>query len=241
MVPSDSASSRSSTGVPSEISPMMDSQRHRSNTSPANRTLQDRRIKRHSRGFSSITSLESMGALMKRSNESLQSDIGPSRSSRIPMERTESRRMKRMSASFVSEQEARRLHQEKQSQYDQVSDALDTLRRFLRQREDGELSSRPNSYVSEQRGALPLGEQVSTMLAESSNAKLSHSSNRQRTLRHPPTGPLPPRGSIFTSPDISSALQDGSRVEAERIAALEDLAKRVRQMKDENQQMLDDL
>lgn len=244
----------SSHGVTNEASPLSDTRRSRFVQST--RSLHESRSKRHSRGFSSALSLEAIydgGAsgsrIMRGSNESLQSDIGPSRSSRPVTEINESRRMKRMSASFVSEQEARRLHHEKQRQYDQVSDALDTLRRFLRQRDDDPTSSssRPTSYAGGGPGVATLGEQVSSMLAESSQqSRHAASSRRQRTLRHPPTGPLPPRGSVFvspqaTSPNLALPGQDRLRVEAERIAALEDLAKRVRQMKEENQQMLDDL
>lgn len=85
------------------------------------------------------------------------------------------------------------------------------------------------------------------MLVDASRSQQTTTTSRQKTLRHPPTGPLPPRGSIYTSPSTpisfsqSSPHQDHSRVEAERMATLEDLAKRVRQMKGENQRLLQDL
>ncbi|UZJ52372.1 hypothetical protein CBS101457_001692 [Exobasidium rhododendri] len=223
-------------------------------------SLQERRSKRSHRGLVGDTSLEiATGGIgssgSKRSNDSIRSDKGPSRSIRSNAEVIEKRRGKRISASFSSDLNARQWHQDEQHQFDQVTDALETLRTFLRQRERSSSQvSRPSSKSTSYAGGSigshtigPLGEHMPTVFDAPSNPDTMRAATTQKTLRHPPPGPLPPRGSIYASPNSSPSISqvqdtgDGDGAEVERIAALEALAKRVRQMKNDNQRLLEEL
>jgi hypothetical protein len=247
-------SRRNSFGLP----PPTERRSHRLTSSSSTQSLQERRLKRHPRSaLNAPSALEkkTSAASSRRSNDSLQSDIGPSRSNKIASKTLGQQRGKRFSTSFLTDREARQRNHEEQNQLDQVSDALDTLRRFLRQREKSTLSSTPppssrpisfagSSGASVLDGMAFMGEQVSHVDVAPS---ISHPTNHSRKLlRHPPPGPLPPRGSVDTpltpsqhSPALSLSHASTSE-EAERIAAIEDLAKRVRQMRDDRQRSMYD-
>lgn len=206
-------------------------------SSMASAMSQDRRAKRSSRTISGADIAQSLESLPSRSERnaprsaSRTSIHNPSESASLL---TNNERSKRMSASLSasgrksssSSVNALDSRPNRPDQYEQVSVALDTLRAFLRQRERAPIS--PTSRT------------------------------QNRGLRHPPPGPLPPRGSVQSSPSStiqsispsssfsidtpygearpshSRTTSSTSNISAERLATLEDLAVRVRRMRDDS-------
>lgn len=249
--------------------------------------------------------------------ESLRSDYAPSLTSRmrsgssigVESSGRGKERNKRWSTSFINppstfDQPINRRRAgigADSDQYEEVSNALDTLRAFLRQRDVGNnakqkiIPSRRSSnsqfgnLTAMSNEALQSAQQQQGI--ETSSASSSgQSSGHQKVLRHPPAGPLPPRGTLYDrnegaafqaqemasrsssnslspstsfnlsplandprsqihtnnmTPSMSNELQRQQRqhnrstssASLDRIAALEDLADRVRRMREEDRSM----
>ncbi|PWN31837.1 uncharacterized protein FA14DRAFT_158648 [Meira miltonrushii] len=239
--------------------------------------------------------------------ESLRSDYTPSLTSRMRSGSSigtggESsgrgkERNKRWSTSFISPTSSfdqpinrRRAGRSGESdQYEEVSNALETLRTFLRQR-DG--NNAKQTIIPSRRSSTSQFSNLTAMSNEalqSAQQGLGTSSPIQKVLRHPPAGPLPPRGSLYdrneaaalhahelasrssshslspaTSINLSPPANDPrshirtntnspmssnfqrqqhrhnrstSSASIDRIAALEDLADRVRRMREEDRSL----
>ena len=179
-------------------------------------------------------------------------------------------------------------------QYEEVSNALETLRTFLRQRDSGN-NAKQQTTISSRRsstshfGNLTAMSNEALQSAQQQGSEISSSttpSGHKKILRHPPAGPLPPRGSLYdrkeamaqelasrssslslspsasinlsppandprshnrtnTNSSMSGELQRQQRqhnhstssASIDRIAALEDLADRVKRMREEDRMM----
>lgn len=95
-------------------------------------------------------------------------------------------------------------------QYDQVTSALETLRTFLKQRErhgstlSGIAPPAPAATAAGSGGSSATHAEP-TQMADNSEASPTavESAGVSRVLRHPPSGPLPPRGSVLQTPNRS--------------------------------------
>lgn len=116
-------------------------------------------------------------------------------------------------------EEAARRERNSRVKYSEVSAALETLRLFLRQREHN-LQQNPDLGPPSTTSTLRSAPSTSEISVASTSASVASSSSRTqpaRTLRHPPRGPLPPRGSISSS-SSSSHTQVGANVSSSELS-----------------------
>lgn len=95
-------------------------------------------------------------------------------------------------------------------QYEEVSNALETLRMFLRQRDGSHAKqntiSLPRRSSSSQFGNLTAmsSEAIQPVQQGFESSSSLGRSDHKKVLRHPPPGPLPPRGSLYDGKEAST-------------------------------------
>lgn len=210
-------------------------------------------------------------------------------------------RNKRWSTSFISPTSSfdqptnrRRAGRGSESdQYEEVSNALETLRIFLRQRDGNNAKQTINpsrrSSTSHFGNLTAMSNEALQSVQQGLEGSSSGHTGHQKVLRHPPAGPLPPRGSLYDRNEAAALHAQGlssrssslslspttsinfspppndprshirtnptspmstdfqrqqrqhnrstSSASIDRIAALEDLADRVRRMREEDRSM----
>ena len=133
----------------------------------------------------------------------------------------------RARAGTVSSSQMRR-NDRPADRYDQVRAALDTLQVYMNQTQSASSrSQRRSEGTSQGSSASPL---------HSRSASHTGSENPGRTLRHPPRGPLPPRGQGFANtappPNKEQAAHE------ERIRVLQDVSERISDLKQRSEDYL---
>ena len=112
--------------------------------------------------------------------------------------------------------------------YDEVRAALDTLRRFVAQSQSPQVPATNERSVSSMSRASSFPIRVPS---PSTSVRSSATDQPRRTLRHPPKGPLPPRGQVRTASRETAAHE-------ERMRVLHDVSERIRDLKQRSEEYL---